>query len=576
MLPQSDHDPHEGTGAALTIERAYATAYELVRNDPNDPDVALGYLGIGILSGDANFGAEPTSLQLGTGVWLRGPGGARRTYLIDEGEDFFSIQVIPPDNPMARRLIGKAKGEFADIPKMGFQESDRWTIEDLANRYEYLHRQILENFESRFPGQNRLSSFTMENGDIQPVLDVVRRRAEHNQGLARSYLEKELPLAFVARMLGTDVSSFAAFVRQMGGDIATCRGSAKERSEAIHQARRGRARGAVLDPYTALVASDMGVLADLKSWFGTLSTPTSTIDHIDRLIDNEREGLGKTQHSISWQDGQYFRHETGDAERIARAERLSTLRAQIVEYMDIQPVLIPDDATADVTRTLRMVGSHFFDAGFLAIDRDAPLMSDDLRYRDLCELMLGTKGTWLQAALQAAAENGVIAPEKYAKAVVGLAARRHSHVALTGPVLFTIAANDDSDLSDLRIALKRLGGPNAEMASHIVVLREFLNLLWANGHDLPLVTRQAATSAAIEAVVAGRQRDALDVLRVALQQVPAIPAAREHRRAWLTGHFIVLERLKTIAAPAPSPGPAPALRPSSKRARRRKRRRGGQ
>jgi hypothetical protein len=414
----------------------------------------------------------------------------------------------------------------------------------------------------------------MEDGDIQPVLDVVRRRAEHNLELARAYLEKHLPLAFVARMLGTDVSSFAAFVRQIGGDIATCHGGAKERSDAIQRARASQGEGAVLDPYTALVASDLGVLAELKSWFGSLFTPTSTIDHIDRLIENETEGLGKPQHSISWQDGQYFRHETGDAERNARADRLRALRANIVENIDIQPVLIPDDAPGNVTRTLRMVGSHFFDAGFLSIDRNLPLMSDDLRYRDLCELMLGTRGTWLQAALQAAAEDGAIAAEKYAKAVVGLAARRHGHVALTGPVLFTIAANDDGDLSDLRIALTRLGGPNAELPSHIVVLREFLNLLWEYGHHLPLVMRKAATSAAIEALASGRKHDALEVLRIALQQVPALPAAREHRRAWITGHFIVLDPSNTNSAPA-SKEPSPALPSPSKRARRRNRGRGG-
>lgn len=556
-------------------ERAYAKAYDLVRSHPTDPNVVLGYMEIGILSGASDFGAQPAAVEVGTGVWLKGPGGAIRTYLIDEDQDFFSVQVIPPGNPMARRLIGKAKGEFAEIPKMGFPEPERWIIEDVANKYDYLHRQILENFERRFPGQNRLASFVMEDGDIQPVLDAVRRHAEHRQSLVQAYIEKELPLAFFARLLGGDVSSFAAFVRQMGADVVTCNGSSDERVEAIGRAERAHGSGAVLDPYTAIVAADLGVLRALKEWFGSISTPSSTIDQIERLIASESEGLGRRQHSISWHKGEFFRHETGDEQRIAHIERLSAIKANIVEHVDVRPVLVPDIVSPDVVRTLHVIGSEFFDAGFLAAGTGSVLLSDDKRYRDLCEIMLGTKGVWLQAALQAGLENGALGGKLYTDAVVGLAARRHSHVALTGPTLFLIACNDDESLSNLRTALTQLGGAKAQITSHLIVLREFLNLLWVEGRNLPLVTIKAATSAALDAIIVGRHSDGQTVLRSALWQIPALRSARDHSLAWLTGHFIRLDTDTSSAEPPPRLSPAAGRPPPTKRARRRKRRHGG-
>jgi tetratricopeptide (TPR) repeat protein len=49
-------------------ERAYAKAYDLVRTNSTDPDVVLGYLEIGILSGARDFGAQPATVEVGTGV----------------------------------------------------------------------------------------------------------------------------------------------------------------------------------------------------------------------------------------------------------------------------------------------------------------------------------------------------------------------------------------------------------------------------------------------------------------------------------------------------------------------------
>ena len=448
-------------------------AYALVRRHRDNPEVALGYLGLGLLLDRSIPGADEMAVQVGSCVSLTGPGGARLTFIIDDGEEFFSMSVRPPSNGMAQRVIGRSKGDTIEVPKLGLGEPDQWLIVEVTSKYVHLHRQILEGFEVRFPDRLGISKFTVDS-----VLDMVRRRAEHNRKVASSYMEQELPLAFVARLLGGDVLSFADYVRTLGWDIVTCRGSAAEREEAMSLAREGRGSGVVLDPYTAWVAADIGVLSDLKAWFGNVLTPSSTISMIDRLIDRERENAGQSQMTIAWHDGQYFRQEITDADRDAQVANLTRIRDAIVANVEIREILVPDIISREADQMLRRAGTHFLDAAFLAAEANAILLSDDMRYRQLSAAVVGIKGLWLQVTLQATLEDDNTSPVTYANAVVGLSAHRHGHVALTGAVLFIIAREDGDDLSRLRRTLTRLAGPTAEMTSHIVVLRDFLRLLW--------------------------------------------------------------------------------------------------
>ena len=159
---------------------------------------------------------------------------------------------------------------------------------------------------------------------------------------ARVYMEKAVPLGVVARGLGGDVVSFAQFIRQLGGQIVTCAGSAEERARGIGLARRYRGLGAVLDPYTAWVAAEIGVLPALKAWFGTLRTPASTTTMIDGMINREDEGRGREQMTLSYHDGQFYRDEVTDEFRDRQIAALTRVRDGIVANSEIVPVLVPD------------------------------------------------------------------------------------------------------------------------------------------------------------------------------------------------------------------------------------------
>jgi hypothetical protein len=81
----------------------------------------------------------------------------------------------------------------------------------------------------------------------------------------------------------------------------------------------------------------------LKTWFGTLQTPTSTMAMIDRMIRRENDGRGRRQMTISYQDGQFYRNEVTDEYRDHQIGAINRVRDCIEQNCEVVQVLVPDD-----------------------------------------------------------------------------------------------------------------------------------------------------------------------------------------------------------------------------------------
>jgi tetratricopeptide (TPR) repeat protein len=519
------------------FERAYVTAYDLVRRHPNNPNVALGYAGLGLMY-EVNPMFSATTAGLGTYVAVETPDGLRQDFVIDEGADFFGMNIQAATSGIATRVMGLRRGETFEMTKFGLDQTETWKVVEIKSKYLHLQHRVFEEFETRFPGKPGLARFTVGQDNIDSVLDVVRRSAEQNIKNAQIYMEKPFPLAFIARGLGGDVVSFAQFVRKLGGRIVTCLGNVPERTAAIRLARNHRARGAVLDAYTAWVAAEIGVLPVLKEWFGKLQTPTSTLAMIDRMVRREDDGRGRRQMTLSYQDGQFYRNEVTDEYRDHQISAIKRVRDCIEQNCDFVQVLVPDDISETTEGLLAVGGSRFFDPAFLAARSDALLLSDDMRFRELSTSTTGVNGIWLQAALLATTELRLMSSSDYAKAVVGLAHHGHDHLVLNGPLLYLIARQDEDHLPGLRAALRFLGGPRAEMNSHINVLIDFIARVWQSGNVLGWLKIRVVTGLSLETFLGNRSDD----WRFWLQQI--LDWGSHNRRlasylsGWLKGHFL--------------------------------------
>ncbi|MGK7062902.1 tetratricopeptide repeat protein [Bradyrhizobium sp. 1050_B9_N1_2] len=534
------------------FEKAYVTAYELVRRHANNSNIALGYAGLGLMN-EVNPMFTTAVAGLGAYVAVEAPDGLRQDFVIDEGADFFGMNVLPATSGIAARVMGLRRGDTFEMPKFGLDQPEIWKVVEVKSKYLHLQHRVFEEFETRFPDKPGLARYTVGQDNIDTVLDVVRRSAEQNIKNAQVYMENAIPLAAVARGLGGDVVSFAQFVRKLGGRIVTCAGNLPERTQAVRLARNHRRGGAVLDAYTAWVAAEIGILPVLKTWFGTLQTPTSTVAMIDRMIRRENDGRGRRQMTISYQDGQFYRNEVTDGYRDHQIAAINRVRDCIEQNCEVVQVLVPDDISETTENLLAVGGSRFLDAAFLAARSDALLLSDDMRFRQLAAEATGIAGTWLQAALLAATESRQLAASEYAKGVVGLARNAHDHVVLNGPLLYVIARQDEDGFPGLRMTLQCLGGPKAEMRSHLNVFIDFVALLWPPNDVLDWLKTRAATGLSLEIFLSIRSHDWAALLGEILLRTHHDRALARYLSGWLRGHFItqadVANALATAAPP---------------------------
>lgn len=541
-------------------ERAYPIAYDLVRRYADNATVVLGYASLGLML-EANPMFASSTVVTGTYVSIQASDGQRQDFVIDDGGDFFGIRVLSSTSGIATRALGRSRGDTIEIPKLGQDHPEVWTVNEVVSKYLHLHHRVLEEFETRFPDNPGIARYTVGEGNIDTVLDVVRRGAEQNAEKVRLYMERAIPLGVAARGQGGDVVGFAQYVRQLGGQIITCVGNGPERDRADALAKHYQGKGAVLDPYTAWVAAEIEVLPSLKSFFGSLRTPGSTLGMIDRMIDRAEEGRGREQMMLGYHDGQFYKNKITDEFRNGQITALKRVREAIEANCEVVSVVVPDDLSESAEMILTVGGSRFLDAAFLAVETESILLSDDLRYREFSSVAVKCNGIWLQIALSNACGAKQLSPSDYAKSVVGLAERGHEHVALTGGLLYLIAQQDQDGFPGLQTVLRFLAGPKAEMQSHMSVFHDFLNFLWPPRPRFPTPKAQTVTGLGLMALLAHREADWAPTLIEVISWSRPNSGLAGYIADWLRGHFITEKDL--------SPLPQPKMQRRAKRRRKR-------
>jgi cellulose synthase operon protein C len=460
-------------------ERALAFAYEIVRQNSDNPKVSLGY--VSLVLGDREEKIIPELTVAAQDAWVRlTKDNEADSFVIEQGAQFFGIEHIAPDVERAKRVLGMSVGQTFLADK-GMFPAETWTLAEVKSKYLHLLHILMNDFETRYPGANGLWRVDIKDQELQPVLDFIRKKAEADREIAASYTEKGLPLSFVARMLGGEPAGFAQFIRSLDSDIVTCLGNEVERRAAFELAQKARGNAVVLDEYTAWVAAEIGILEILKSWFGRLLTPSSTIASIDRLINREEEGLGRRSMSIAWRDGEYYRTEATDEDIQRQVAALGRIKESIEAHCEVQRPLIPDNLPEFAIQIVEQFGSRLLDPILLAGSHEAVLLSDDLRYRQIGEIVNGTKGLWLQAVLACALDADLIDLKIATASYIQLAARRHSHVTLNANILREALDGCTADsLAEFDAITNFIGSKDADMTSHLLVTIRFLNALWAS------------------------------------------------------------------------------------------------
>lgn len=513
--------------------RSLAYAYDVLQSAKNDPDVALRYFGLIMMSPDDGLIPVAETAAVDTWVRLENEQGQNHSFLIEEGEDRPSEGIFSPTHPTAAAASGLKVGDTFEMPA-AFGDSRQWRVAEIKHKYLHALHDVMENFEKRFPDAKGFYKVTMAEGDIQPALEQVRRVSESNRKLADLYLLRNLPLNMVAAHMGGDTIGFVEYIRSLDFDIRTCIGTETERLAARSIITQHRASGAVLDAYAAWTVAAIDAFDVLKGVFGALVVPQSVIDELRSLRDKQEHAAERSM-TVAWHNGEFIKQEHTAEDVAVRRTFIAEQITKIEESCEVKPATAPDNPLEIASLITGMFDTHVLDAANLAAE-GCVLVSEDMHFRQIAEAACSVEAVWLQPVLAFASEIGQIDRTRYVDAVVKLAWRRHGHLSLDAGVLLDALQTDDTnDLLNFQALANFIGTKNAEMRSHLNVSMTVLNHIWEDGepHDLK---RMQATSILVDRLI--RNRGANWALTLAFIKSGSVSHLREYLDGWIGGHFL--------------------------------------
>ncbi|RWY70024.1 PIN domain-containing protein [Rhizobium sp. WSM1325] len=519
------------------IPEALTEVYRLYMAHRDRPDVALTLFGMVINERSYKHIPHPSVVTVDAWVRLEDHAGHPFTFIV--GEDV-SIPngVYPATHPVVSQAMGKSIGESFTVSRdVGGQIA--WTVKEVRHRWSQAARDIGHNFETQFPDENGVYSYTMKDNDIQPMLDLVKQQAEANKQFAKQYADG-LPLAFLSGRMKKESISFAEYIRSLGMEIRTCFGSSQERAEAFAVIEQRRASGAVLDTYTAWVAAALDVLPILKELFGSLYVPQAV--HDDLLLLRGFEKPGKS-FSIVFHDGEFLKHETSREEELNRRKVIEGREKKIREYCEVLPVSAPEitgdfanDRKQSVEIAVENFGSGVLDPAALAANGYV-LLSEDMNYRTLARGIWPIQGVWLQPALESAARLGLMTYDECVAKIVALARLRHGHVSIEDVLLLkALKSGDETAVADFKALAAYIGTASADIYAHMGVVVRFTDAV-LEVKELPHHVRLKAISILLENLIRSRPDIYARVLVAVL-----IACDEEGQSAvahWIKGHFML-------------------------------------
>jgi tetratricopeptide (TPR) repeat protein len=523
-------------------DRALVAAYNLARRHPDDHVAALSLVYLVFSSASRSELLQASVAGSDTWVLITGPNGESRAFVIDEGPDLFGTTVYRPDHSLAVMVKGKRAGDTFTIPKT-VGEPEEWKVAGVKSKYLHLHLLISEEYEQRYPGKPGLTRFVMQNGSVDSALQVIKETSEAHRRMALLHREG-MPLAALSRRLGGDPVELAWYLRSLDEDIRTCAGTLGERVEAFRIVDAGFGKGVVLDPYTAWIAAELDLLPILKEWFGTVYTPESTLRMADRMKDDLQGRYGDRQMTMGWRDGHFYRDEITPERVAGQIRAVETTKMKIELGCQVETVLHPDDLDPEIRQLLDVFGSRLLDAAFLAKEKACPLLSDDINYRVFAWFSAKISGIWLQAVLYRMNERGRLGLPSYAKAVIGLAGRRHSFVTFDADLLQEVLGQASDELWEFKAVAHYIGVREADMRSHVAITGKFIDAVW-NGAPNPGRKERRAVSILLDALLHNHHAEWGHWVAMLLYGLSGNKQASLFVQAWVRGRFLpwdVLER----------------------------------
>lgn len=532
-------------------ERALKLGYRVASANRTDEGIMSSYPGL-IFMDEAIPAPIGQAGPAQPGFWfdLEGLEGTRSVTGIIDDEDVPGVDRFALDHPLAAALAGKMVGDLIEMPaEIG--EPRRYRVRELKHKYIWLLHDIMASHAARFPAARSMFEMTMRDGEVQPVLNMVRELQDKDDIVAQTYTAFPVPLVAVAASSNRSVLQVAEHLGMTGTNLRTCLGAQDEREEAAGFVRNARGEGAVLDTLTVWQLRELGHLKAAKNYFGRLCIARSTFDEMIELRAKIETTRGREYMTLGYEGDQAWRRVHTPEDTEARFNWINGIITELEATCEI----LPAEGTLDprLDKFLGSFGAHdIFDPIKLARSEGLIILSEDLNLRQYAAQHGVKGGAWLQVALNVLAADNQITEDEYLVAVGVLGAMRHDHLWLDGQTMLRMLTLEDPRAFALfESAIQFMGGRNAEMFSHIGVTLDMMRGVWLI--KLPDWQKGRAVGRVVDQLVRSRPNDwkaVLHVLDAELEKYvrrgdQLARRARDYLADWIMGHFYDLEEIRS-------------------------------
>lgn len=458
-------------------ELALKRLYRLFRSHPNDSALG-GYFLTQVLIGKLvpELAQAPLVATAGVAVHLHSGVEARDIAIdFDAGMDSASWpELVAADSDMARSLVGKMVGQKVTLAR-GIGDVE-YEVVGISPLYVFaagkVHKLLTETANPGGPLWSVNLAGADGTLDIEPLLAMTRRKSAVITDALKNYSRLRFPLSTLARIVGTEPLSLMLEWPGSKASLFVSIGTQEEREQALDLLAAG-GKSFVIDLPTLGELVGTGVFRAVAPLLGRPLVPQTAREELTNIV--QFQATAPSMMKLREDDGQYIREEVTQAQLDRRLALLREMLACMDELCEVTPVLGPKEIT-DNHRTLKeLLDNATLDAVYLALERDAVLLSDDGGLRLATPAVGLVNSMAVQPLLMHARDRGALTQSDYVDVVMGKLARNHGFISVRTEDLVAVARRDTAKVAaGVVSAFDTFRSRTLDLGSGVQVCGEFL------------------------------------------------------------------------------------------------------
>lgn len=458
--------------ASQAIDRIF----QLLKTHPQDSRIAGYYLLIWLIS-------EGMDVPLKAGDVVR-PGTAVQIQISHETR-WIAInesvsptldtwpEVVQPNSPQAIALIGKKVGDTALIDRgLGNTEVRIVSIEDIllfASRK--AHEVIAASAGQAGPlwGVN----LSKPNGelDIEPILESLKKRSSYVKKVFAQYKQQPVPISILADALGSDPVTLLLEWPYKVSKLFVCIGSYAERQQCKEILKKDKLRY-VLDLSTLVELTRNDLLGIIPQVTGAPLIPQTIKDQLLGLL--QQNDSAKATSTMREENGNFYMDDIPEKYFQKRKQFLK----EILEFVNTQCEVVPTFGPTQITQEQRFLAQSLdassADAVFLALERDAVLLSEDGALRHLALHAGLSSALWIQPILTHLRDANTLKRSEYSRIIINQLTQGREFVSVDYFDLSWHAKKYHHLSPEVLAVLETFKSPTLDLPSGVRVCAEFL------------------------------------------------------------------------------------------------------